>query len=396
MSANDDLFDALVRHQIGLMRLSGSIRNRAIEILDATERDIARQIRERLQRDLPSDTISARRLAALERVIRSTRTRAWDEINELWLSEMHDLSQREVALAAEAARTVAPVNLQFAFPTAETLAAVVSDRPFEGRTLREWSESIARTDVDRIIGQVRIGVVQGETNDQIARRVVGTARLRRTDGVTEITRRNAQAITRTMTNAIANQARREFFKANASVFSEEMYVSTLDSRTTPICQSLDGNRYPIGEGPIPPLHFGCRSTRIAALDDESAANRPMKRSTQRQLLREYTRANNLDTVTSRGALPRGHRGAFDRFARGRVRELTGTTPANVNYETFLRRQSKEFQEDVLGKTKARLFRRGDLTLDKFVDRQGNELNLSELASRERQAFVDAGLDPDDF
>ena len=101
-------------------------------------------------------------------------------------------------------------------------------------------------------------------------------------------------------------------------------------------------------------------------------------------------------MSSRGALPRGHRGAFDQYSRGRVRELTGQVPANVNYETFLRRQSVEFQEDVLGKTKARLFRRGDLSLDKFVNRRGDELTLQELARREAQAFRDAGLDPDDF
>jgi hypothetical protein len=114
------------------------------------------------------------------------------------------------------------------------------------------------------------------------------------------------------------------------------------------------------------------------------------------LLREYAEKNGLPPVTSRGALPRGHRSAFDQFRRRRVRELTGVAPADLDYETFLRRQTVEFQEDVLGKTKALLFRRGGLRLDRFVNRQGDELTLAQLARRDRQAFVAAGLDPEDF
>jgi hypothetical protein len=52
-----------------------------------------------------------------------------------------------------------------------------------------------------------------------------------------------------------------------------------------------------------------------------------------------------------------------------------------------------FQEDVLGVTKAKLFRDGKLPLDRFVDRNGNELTLKDLAKKHADAFVAAGLDP---
>jgi hypothetical protein len=90
------------------------------------------------------------------------------------------------------------------------------------------------------------------------------------------------------------------------------------------------------------------------------------------------------------------KGEFDKFSRKRIRELTGQVPATTSYQTWLKSQSKEFQEDVLGKTKAKLFRDGKLQLDKFVTRNGTELTLSQLAKKHADAFRAAGLNPEDF
>jgi hypothetical protein len=71
-------------------------------------------------------------------------------------------------------------------------------------------------------------------------------------------------------------------------------------------------------------------------------------------------------------------------------------PAKTTYQQWLRTQPVAFQNEVLGVKKARLYRQGGLTLDKFVTPQGREYTLTELARRERDAFTAAGLDPEDF
>ena len=289
-----------------------------------------------------------------------------------------------------------PVQLETQLPATALLTSIVTQRPFEGRTLRQWARSIANTDLRRIEDQIRIGLTQGESSQAIARRVVGSARLRGRDGVTQLTRRNAEAITRTAITAITNQAKREFYKANPGIIDAEVYTAVLDNRTTPICRSLDGEIFPVGEGPIPPLHFNCRSTRVGVVDGEVIGRRPAKAVTERQLVREFTAQEGIQRVGNRASLPRGTKGAFDTFARRRIRELTGTVPAKVSYQVWLGRQSAAFQDDVLGKARGRLFRRGGLTLDRFVNRAGDEIPLSELARRDRDAFVKAGLDPEEF
>jgi SPP1 gp7 family putative phage head morphogenesis protein len=394
---NEDLLDALVRHQIYLLRFSGSLRNKIIKLLNETEDDLEAEIRRRLARSAEGATsANLKRAELLVAAIKKLRLKAWSQVTDTWVEELTDLAKQEPAFLAGLYKTLAPVTLDLLLPTAETLAALVRARPFQGRVLREWAKSVAAADIRRIEDQIKIGLVQGQTPAELARRVVGTGVLGGSDGVTATTRRNVEAITRTAVNAYSNAAKREFYKANAGLFDEELYVATLDERTTRICSSLDGERFPVGKGPIPPLHFNCRSLRVALFDGQVLGSRPMKSITERETVREYQRANGLAVTGRRADLPRGHKGTYDSYARGRIREMTGQVPASTTYQEFLSRQSRSFQDDVLGPTRARLFRTGRLDLKKFVNRAGDELTLAELARKHADVFRQAGLDPEDF
>lgn len=388
MTANEQFLDAMIRHQIYLMRLSGKVRNDIFKILEATEVDMRNEILRRLKKT--GDGLSpsnVRKMRALIKVLKAMRQKAWKQSEAIWIDEMMELAKSEPAFVAGLTKTVSPVTLVMDLPTERQLRAIVTSKPFEGRTLRAWARSLATTDLRRIEDQIKIGLVQNLTNSQIARRVAQSANL---------TRNNAAAITRTAVNHVANQAKQEFFKANPLTYAKEMYVATLDGVTTAICQSLDGKIFETGKGRIPPIHFNCRSIRVAILNDKILGSRPMKPVTEQGLLREFTKKEGIPNVTSRGALPRGYRTTFDKFGRQRTRELVGRVPADVNYQDFLKRQPASFQNDVLGNTKGQLFRRGGLTVDNFVNRIGDELTLSQLARRHAQAFTDAGLDPEDF
>ena len=398
LTANEEFFDALVRHQILLLRMSGAVRARIQSLLDATEEDIRDKIMARLANAGGGLTSPAEvhRLETLLGIIRSIRLKAWSQIDEAWVEEITALAQQEPDFMAGIVKTVVPVQLDLILPAPALLKAIATTNPFEGRTLREWSQSLAAEDLRRIENSIRVGMVQGESSSEIARRVVGTARLKGVDGVTEITRRAADAITRTAVNHVANHSRQAFLHANSDLFDEEQYVATLDSRTTPVCRSNDGKRFPVGKGPIPPLHFRCRSLRVAVLLGDVLGNRPAKPVTEKMLLREWAQQNGITAPSSRAGLPHGTKTAYDQFARRRIRELTGQVPGKTTYQQWLTRQPAAFQDDVLGKTRAALFRRGGLTLDRFVNRAGDEIPLRDLAKAHADAFRAAGLDPEDF
>lgn len=337
-----------------------------------------------------------RRADRVFKAIQRIRGDAWDESATLLRQSMLDLVGNEVDFTTGAIRTVSPVILEFAIPPAPVLKSLVTTRPFEGRLLKEWSQSMRRSDLRRIEDTIKTGVIQGFSSRTIARNVVGTRAIRGRNGATQATRHDVDAIVRTATNHFSNQARNEVFLLNQDIVQEEQYVATLDSRTTPVCRSLDGTRYPVGEGRFPPVHVNCRSLRVAVIDGELLGNRPANPATQSMLLREFTEQRGLSRVRSRADLPRGNKTAFDKFKRKRVRELIGNVPAKTTYQEWIKNQSREFQDDVLGKTKARLFRTGQVNLSKFVNRSGDELTLSQLAQSDAAAFRAAGLDPEVF
>lgn len=396
-TANEELQDALIRRQTFLLRYSGTVRNQVIKFLNDNEEAIVNIILSRLSKNegLVSQ-IEFRRLRRTIEAIDKSRSAVWQAVEAYLVDEMKDLAIAEGVSIQNMFATVSPVLLDTVLPGNNQLRAIATSQPFQGKVLRNWAKDMADADLTRIHGAIQMGMVAGESSQQIARRVVGTKALKGRDGVTQTTRRNAQAVTRTAVMHVANSARKMFMAENAEVLNGEIYVATLDSRTTPVCRANDGKRFEVGKGPQPPLHFNCRSTRIAVLDRDELPKRPMKPTTERGLLREYTQRNNLATVTKRGDLPRGHKGSFDTFSRRRVRELVGVAPPDTTYQVWLQRQSAQFQTDLLGPTKAKLFRDGDLQLDRFVNRNGDELTLSELATRERDAFIAAGLDPDAF
>lgn len=397
MTANEQLYDAILRHQTYLLRYSGTVRNRAFAILAETEEDIARRIRDRLANNEGLTTpVEVRRMQSLVAAVQKIRSGAWDAMTAWWTEEMTALSYQEPIVMTGIVATAAPVLVSTVLPSEQLLKSIVLSRPFEGRILKEWAVTMQAEDLRRIQSAIQLGMVAGESGTAIARRVVGTGALNGADGVMEMTRRQVAAITRTAVQHVANNARDLYFQENADILENEQFVATLDSRTTAVCRAYDGKIYPVGKGPRPPLHFQCRSLRIASLDGVTLGFRPAKASTEKQLLREFTASRGLGKVTSRANLPRGTKGDYDAFSRSRVRELTGRVPAATTYQAWLKRQSNQFQEDTLGVTKAKLFRSGGLTLDKFVAANGTELTLSELATKHASAFRAAGLDPQDF
>ncbi len=124
----------------------------------------------------------------------------------------------------------------------------------------------------------------------------------------------------------------------------------------------------MGEGLTPPVHMNCRSVRVPIINGAVLGTRPAVPVTRAELER----------------LSGPER-------RHRVQQLVGRVPVTTTYQEFLARQNVAFQEEVLGVTKARLFRRGGLSLDRFVDIRGKELTLQELRRGEPDAFQRAGV-----
>jgi SPP1 gp7 family putative phage head morphogenesis protein len=200
--------------------------------------------------------------------------------------------------------------------------------------MRQAFDTFAGAVADDVRQMVQAGIVEGRTTQQIsrdARKMVETR-----------SRRQADALVRTITNHVGNQARESFYRENSDLIEAEEYVATLDARTTLFCAGEDGKVFPIGQGPMPPTHYNCRSVRVAVLKKEF-----------------------------RIPTPNAERASVD-----------GPVNASRTYSGWLKDQSAEFQNEVLGPERARLFRSGEVALDRFTDDIGRVYTLDELRARE--------------
>jgi hypothetical protein len=71
--------------------------------------------------------------------------------------------------------------------------------------------------------------------------------------------------------------------------------------------------------------------------------------------------------------------------------MDGQVPEAETYQTWLKKKSPAFQDDVLGPTRGKLFREG-MPLDRFVDQSGKEYTLAQLRSKDATLFKKAGLE----
>ncbi len=359
INVNEEIQDRTIRHMVYLERYKASEVRRIIkELNENILPDIAEKLEKRLlkilERGSDLGTQTTDRLKQLEKELKKLSDDLANNLQEKLLVDLTELTGNEIEWQAETIKKSLGFDLETVIPAARSVAKVIKKTSFAGLKLDDWFDTLSRSTQRNVMTAVNRGIVEGETVDQITRRIRGTKKLNFTDGVFETTRRQAETLTRTTINHATNQARLEFFKENEDILQGMKWISTLDSRTSTICAGLDGKVFPLDKGPRPPAHPNCRSTMTAVLKD----------------------ADELGLTK----IPVGKRASID-----------GQVPASTTYGQWLKRQPIEVQENVLGVAKAKLFRDGKLPIERFTDANLKPLTLEQLRELEKSAFDRAGL-----
>ena len=130
-TAVEELLDALVRHQIGILRIAGGIGRRTNELLDVTEKDLRRAIRRGLRRSSGLETPAAiLRMQAVLAEIEAIRSPAWRNVRAMWRKEMLALAGKEAEVIDGLVKTVVPTQLNTKLPSAERLRAIMPQQIF--------------------------------------------------------------------------------------------------------------------------------------------------------------------------------------------------------------------------------------------------------------------------
>ncbi|SEU03094.1 phage minor head protein [Paracoccus homiensis] len=318
---NEAIYDAETRHAIYLDRYGGGVARRMVKLLLSAEKDIIGKLR-----DLPDGPTKTQQ-AELLKTVRARISDLVTDFRDQMTDELLELADYEAEFTDDMfAGAYADLDATFqTVPLANVRAAAMS-KPFQGIHLRwakpaDHASELIKRNFKAAQGEIERGFIEGESIPTI------TARIRPLIEVKAA--RDVETISITAVKHISAAARQEWHKQNPGVIDTERWNAVLDGRTSDICRSRDGKTYEVGQGPQPPAHPRCRSNRVSIDPDYPP---PRKRT----------------------------------------------------YDQWLRDQSEEVQDDILGKAKADLFRDG-LTLDRFFDeRRGREYTVAELRAMDKR------------
>ena len=346
MSSDTYILDALVRHQVMLQRRDDGLYIELKPILTQIQQNVLAQL---AKYDAANAPIG---LQDMLREVNSMIAEAMKQLKVKARASTIDVAKYEAEFtgkmltSATSATIASPSEQSIAVAAATTTitneitAGVITTLTID-QVLDRLDESIRK----QVATAIQTGMMQNQTLDKIAKSVMQ---------VGQTSARNAETVSRTIINATTNAARSAVYAQNRDVIDGEVWISTLDARTTAICQARDGTVYAVGVGPRPPAHYSCRSVMGVKVN-------------------EKYKISNVGVGAKRAS-------------------LDGPVSTSTTYQSWLSNQPASFQDEVLGATRGKLFRDGGLKLDKFVDESGKRYTLEELKAMEPLAFERANID----
>jgi Phage Mu protein F like protein len=355
-SINERFMDFQIAQQIRWIRVQNRDVQEALNILNRVDGQLELALRRAGIGDAP---YTQARLTALKAQVTNLLSAMHSELDPVLTQNVLDAAEAAAKVEEQLFRQELPAGLDVTTPNLGVIQQAATLRPFNGAVMAEWVSQLKSSDLQRTWGHILDGIISGTTTDEIIRGLVGTEALNYMDGVRQVTRRGTEALVRTSINHATNQGRQMVWEANTDVVGSVRWVSTLDTRTTPICQHRDGRVGPVSEEgtwvppagasvldpPMarPPAHPNCRSTTVAVT--------------------KSWRELGFD---------------MDEMDPGTRASMDGQVPANMTYFEWLKKQSPEVQKDVLGKTRYDMWHKEGVTPDRFINDKGKYLTIREL------------------
>lgn len=206
----------------------------------------------------------------------------------------------------------------------------VSEPEIDGSLLSDWWKGQEADTQAKLVNTVRAAILERLDAQSIADAITAAT------GPLATAMRHAETLTHTAVQRVAMDTRNAVLAANKAVVEGLQICATLDSRTCVKCLAYDGSTYSIDGEPTgntvlpfnggPAYHFGCRCCTIPIM---------------------------------KGDAP----------------------PEPLTAQDWLDGKTGAEQDDILGKGRAALYRKGSLTLRDLVSGTGQQLSLDDLRKK---------------
>ena len=267
MSALDQSIQNESRHAVYIQRYAGGLSNEFTPFLEQLKKEINFALM-----NADQTMTQGRKLRSLIKSINEIQQGIYTEYNQSFMTQLELFADHEINFELDSLKDVViSGSVEFESPALSQVWAAARTSPliFPGSNdtvlllnpfIKNWSDA----QIKKVSNIITTGFVTGETNDQIARKITAS------NGVLDKqTRASNKAMVRTATNHVSEVARDKTMQENDDIVIGYEWVSTLDSRTSSQCRSLDGEVFKFkdsGYKPKPPIHVNCRSTTAPVLD----------------------------------------------------------------------------------------------------------------------------------
>lgn len=359
MNASTKILRALLKRGDVLERFSEAQTREVIRILEKANDEIVGKIAS------TKGPGTKEWLGAMKADIDEIYAAAMDRARKYSMGELKALAEDELEVTDEIMNEYA-LGVSFKTPSTRGLWASITALPAaEGSTLAELFDALRIGSSKAVVQALQAGMAEGETVDQMVRRIRGEvvkpARWGRDEdgkrvripgvykgGAMDTTTQGARALVRTATMHASNAARESFYQDNTDLIKGYQYVATLDADACLVCGAYDGRVYGLDEPrPDLPLHPNCRCLYVPVLKSWEELGIALKEA------------------------PPGTRASMD-----------GQVPANETYADRLRKASPARRVAMLGPSRARLYEQG-VPLSAMVE-GGRTLTLDEIAQRNKK------------
>lgn len=335
------MLDKLLSFTLDLNRFDAKTRLGVLRILTEMQRE--------LSRNLATKELSAFNKAKTTKLLKESReiiSNYYAMTEARLATTLEEVPEITVKSTIKALEDRLPPSLEASVPSQEVFKALAKDTLVTGTVVSEWW---AKQSVDvtfRYNQAVKLGISLGETNQQIIKRV---------RGVMDIAKRNAAGLVQTSVAAVANEARQETFKQNEDVIKGYKWISALDTRVCEMCLARADKEWTIKGDPIdhgvpfstPPIHYNDRCILTAVTKRFAELGFPEIKEPK----------------------------------KGQRASTSGPVSSKTTFDDFLKRKGEAWQDEVLGKGRAELWRSDKITLEQLINGEGRPLTVKELKAK---------------
>lgn len=370
MNVEKNMLDALIQHQVYTYRSATKVVNELNDLLSKSTNAFASKLR-----DLLDELTEAEKEALVlgkytTDTLKEVKANFDDWYKAIAFSLPESFAVSAVALAVYESKYMSKLYGKEIELSGEKILSQANKKPVVGGQLFDeiW-KNVADSTRNKALYAVREGISNGLSTAEIVAAIKGK-RVKQTNGTYEYvggivdqTKNQIEANVRTARNHVTQTAYQETFSVLGFDYVKD--VATLDGRTSATCRARDGVIQNADKITFtPPYHFNCRTVQIGCDKDGKIDG-----------LRPFV----ADTRSVKD-IPKDERGG-----------IIGQVNANVTYPEWFSKQDASFQKEVLGSTKYELYKKGDYTMDKFVDPLGKPYTIKELRELDEKTFKELEL-----